>query len=150
MQHWCVWELSRSVGSRKCSFIYLLKIEEFIQNLKLRLPYWPLCQKTWELHSGATKSLTVVDAFVVGDFCYFSKQKDCIKMSKRNYFWRKKIETDSLKGPIGDNYPQPVVDREGWFKVIVSASSAKKKNKKQNKDFFSLALLVVEKFLPQP
>lgn len=32
------------------------------------------------------KSLTVVDAFVRGDFCYFSKQKACIKMSKRNYF----------------------------------------------------------------
>lgn len=62
---------------------------------------------------GETKSLIVVDAFGIGDFCYFSKQRDCIKMSKRNYFLKKKIETDSLKGPIGNNYLESVVDQEG-------------------------------------
>lgn len=35
--------------------------------------------------------------------------------------------------PTGSNYPEPVVDLEGWFKVIAFANSAKTKTKPKSK-----------------
>lgn len=73
-------------ASLNFSFINLLKKKRNLHEIHNSDCPFSHCVRRLESCTLEKKSLTVVDAFVRGDFCYFSKQKDCIKMSKRNYF----------------------------------------------------------------